>query len=146
MGLNKFDCCICKEDFIKEDNLEFDLNEILIFNKAFKTKDQLTFGHLHVPTDELTAVVSLILLVFEKYFHKLQHLPYLKANLFKKCINEIQNVYPQWLKNGSSCENHREFLINKLLTVKIQKHLLWQSREFRKPRAAHRKLLNVQGV
>lgn len=127
----KFVCQNCQDQLTKEKLLD-DAHELLILHRSYNTREGLS--HLTAPSPLMVRITDTILTAFEVNIDSLKTQPRVKESLSNIAREEISKTDHAWLASGTSCQLHREFILNHLIKLKIFKYVLWFSRSLRKPK------------
>lgn len=103
--------------------------ESLIRNKEYRDDA----CHLMYPTDETTDVVDILLAVLDDVLRKKIHISWFKQNVILRAKKRIFKHHPDWMRFGTECYKHREFLMNKIVSAKIKRTLQAMSKDLRQP-------------
>lgn len=148
--LKKFSCEECSRELTTGAQLS-DENELLILHRSYSTKDGTS--HLTAPSKEMASVTDVMLFSFKENFQKMKHIVGVKSSLMSSIKKDIMKKHREWLKLESTCREHRDFVVNFLVRLKIIKTVLWTSRSLRMARYGksttksvphQRKLKNLQ--
>lgn len=119
INMKKFDCNNCRLELLT-DTLINDKDQLLIINKLFSCVGKIENEWLQSPSQKLVDLVNCALNIIEDKFVKVQH----KKNInlifmiwFKKC-----NLIKEWLCENEECVEHKNMILDKLITCKILKN------------------------
>lgn len=124
---DRFKCDVCRTELICETSQLMDSDELLILNRSYATKDQKS--HLTAPTEEFTNITHIMLTTFQEHFDQVKHLNNVKQFIVQRIQKEINKENRCWLKEGEPCNQHRNFIMCNLVTLKIHKTVKWFSKE-----------------
>lgn len=112
--LNKINCNICKNIFLKENQYFENKNELLIQFKTFENKDIMP-TKLKLPTSLLVNFVKSAQQIYKKTIEKNPQKKKLCLNILKEI--EIK-LYPL-MKIENSCQNHLDYITTHLIHCRL---------------------------
>lgn len=139
--IKKFKCADCEEYLIKSDSKLTEPNELFILNKLYTTTNFSDSSiALRCPQDNVVEILTQALSIFADAFQTYSYKRKVLHKIYKKIVARID---PTFLAMDSRCLQHRQFIINLLIKVKIFKECKWclpVNRRFADQAKPHQKL------
>lgn len=119
--LKKFQCEECKLNLLKENDSIVERQELHIFYKDYGISDDIS--HLVRPTSELCNVIDFCLKTFNNAYQKFKLNYKITEEIKKQLLYNVKIKFPLWFEQ---CKDHKEFLINHLIKIKLYRALKWE--------------------
>lgn len=121
-SLERYNNCPDCESMLIRDGIIDKQRDLLIIQKTYNIS-HLPRGGLKRPTTALVDIVEKSLKIINRYLNKTPH----KRKIVKYLISKIfEKTNAGCLVKTEICKNHVQFLIKKMITVKILKECKWR--------------------
>lgn len=123
--IDQFKCIKCESIILKSNDFFFDDHEYLIFYKQFESVD-IEKSSLKKPSDLFTNFVATAQQYLKNIVESCPH----KRKLYSTIQQTIKTKLFSSLNFDQNCEKHFDFIVQKLIYCKLQKHFNWTSKNF----------------
>jgi hypothetical protein len=144
--LRKFPCVSCKSDMIKDNQTLENTHELLLFNKAYRNKNEDQLGGLCPPTASLHDIAALALRTYSHVAKTTFHHPRILGRSMDAVTRAVDESHPEWLSPDHACYRHRTFFLRHMIYVKIRKDCNWRSKDLRMPKQRHSEKLSASSA
>ena len=135
----KYDCKECRE-YIKDKFATLSPSETFLLNKNFTQFNKSL--KLKAPTDKFYNLIKFHIDIFNGMFSDCPFDKNIKSKICEKCIKSTNfNVeFKLWFSTNNSCFEHKQLILNKLISILLQKNSSWLADKLIKNSINKRKL------
>lgn len=129
----KFNCIQCQQDLSEDaDEVLCDKSQLLIVLRDYGRESSDSVSYLNVPNSQFTEVVKKVLDLLALYLEKNKHELNVCSRFKKRMLRIVTAKFPTFL-SGEACDEHKIFIIDTLIRVKLNKTLQWTSKDLQLP-------------
>lgn len=118
------DCIKCRKELCGGSDALLDTKQSLILHKAYGAPQSI--NRLIKPSQSMCDVAQLLFYTFNIFYDRFKLQYGIKSKIKCALVAELEDKYPHWI---NSCREHRLFVLNILIKIKLFRCLNWDVEE-----------------
>lgn len=117
----KSDCMNCRDELLTSTESLLSTSEFFIMNRDYGVKESIQY--LARPSASMCDVITFLLQTFNECFNTFKHEYNVKSKIKAGLLSAVESSFSDWF---NKCRQHKLFIIELLIKVKLYRSLRWE--------------------